>query len=336
MKKKIFFKEKDIRPQHLVLKQKKFLTEDIKFLTKKKKFFKKIKCPACNNKYTKFFLEKNNFKYQICKECRTFFMNPRPTNKILNVFYKNSTNYKFWHKHIFPQTEKIRSQKIFLPRVKKIIKICKDNKLKCPSIIDVGAGYGTFCKLALKSNFFKKVIALEPSSEGANNCRKNKIEVIENTIEKINTPKEKFDIVTSFEVIEHLFSLDEYINQIKKITKKKGLIIFTCPNGEGFDVRILLKNSNTIDHEHLNYFNPYSIKILLERLKLKVIEIFTPGELDIDIVKNFKDNRKNPKLNNFFFNLILDKKNQDLASNFQKFLINNKLSSNMWVVAKVI
>ena len=133
-----------------------------------------------------------------------------------------------------------------------------------------------------------------------------------------------------------MFCLDQYINQIKKITKKNGLIIFTCPNGEGFDVRILLKNSNTIDHEHLNYFNPHSIKILLERLKLKVIEIFTPGQLDVDIVKNFKDKAKNYKLNNFFFNVILDKKNKDLASNFQKFLINNKLSSNMWVVAKLI
>ena len=116
-------------------------------------------------------------------------MNPRPTSEILDIFYKNSANYKFWHKHIFPQTEKIRSQKIFLPRVKKIINICKNNKIKYPSIIDIGSGYGTFCKLALKSNFFKKVVALEPSREGANNCRKNKIEVIEDTLEKINKPK---------------------------------------------------------------------------------------------------------------------------------------------------
>ena len=336
MKKNKFFKVNDIRPAKLALKQKKFVATDINFLNKKKKFFVTIKCPACKKQNFKFFLIKNKFKYEICINCRTFFMNPRPSSEILSEFYKKSLNYKFWHEYIFPQTENARSQKVFSPRVKKIINICKKNKIEQPSIIDIGAGYGTFCKLGLCINFFKKVVALEPSREGADNCRKNKIEVIENMIEKINKPKKKFDIVTSFEVIEHLFSLDQYIAQIRKLTKKNGLIIFTCPNGEGFDVRMLLKNSNTIDHEHLNYFNPYSIKILLERLKLRVIQIFTPGQLDVDIVKSFKDRKKSSKLDNFFFDTIFDKKNKNLSDNFQKFLIDNKLSSNMWVVAKLI
>ena len=40
--------------------------------------------------------------------------------------------------------QKKLGQKIFLPRVKKIIKICKNKNMVKPKMMDVGAGYGTF------------------------------------------------------------------------------------------------------------------------------------------------------------------------------------------------
>ena len=327
-------KEKDIRPENLRKKQQKFLRQDINFLKKNNKNFIKVNCPACDGKTSKFFLEKNSFNYQICNLCKTFFISPRPNLKLLKTFYNLSLNGKFWHKYMFPLTDDIRAKKIFKPRVKKIIQISKKYKFKKPSIFDVGAGYGTFCSEAKKTGFFSKVTAIEPSKYGSENCKKNGIEVFHGMVENIPELKKKYDIVTSFEVIEHLYSIKKYIRQIKKFIKPNGILILTCPNGNGFDVRFLLKNSDTIDHEHLNYFNTESIKLALKKLKLDVKEIFTPGKLDLDIVKNTLKNKRIKSTSNYFFDKLIFDENKKLANNFQKFLVKNNLSSNMWLVAK--
>ena len=326
-------KENLIRPEKLKERQLQYIKKDIAFLKKNKKIFIDVNCPSCNEKVNKFFLKKNTFDYKICNYCNTFFMSPRPSIKLLKKFYQTSKNSMFWHKYMFPATDRVRALKIFKPRVNKIIQIAKRLKIKKPSILDVGAGFGTFCVEAKKSKFFSQVTAIEPSENGYKNCIKNDINAYCSTIEEINI-KKKFDIVCSFEVIEHLFSVKNYFKKLKKLIKPNGILIVTCPNGNGFDVRFLLKESNTIDHEHLNYFNPESMKIVLEKVNLKLIEISTPGELDVDIVNNFFLKKKNAHISNHFFKTIFNLKNKILRENFQKFLIKNKLSSNMWAIAK--
>ena len=62
--------------------------------------------------------------------------------------------------------------------------------------------------------------------------------------------------------------------------------MLTCPNGKGFDIETLGVISDTVDHEHLNYFNQKSLAELLENTGLEVLESFTPGVLDADLVRN--------------------------------------------------
>ena len=55
----------------------------------------------------------------------------------------------------FPASEKAREKKIFLPRAKKIISVIKKYKVKRDAIMDIGAGFGTFCKVMNKINFLE-------------------------------------------------------------------------------------------------------------------------------------------------------------------------------------
>ena len=331
-------KEEHIRPAQLVKKMQSSTSHDVNFLLKRKKEFVKTACPSCAKKNYKKFFKKRGFSYSICKNCRTYFLNPRPNLDLLGQFYKQSKVYEYFNKYIFPQTEKARSKNIFVPRVSQIIKICKYRKIKKPCMMDVGAGFGSFLKVAKNSNFFSKLVAIEPSRDGAKNCKKNKLDVFEDILENANTKIiKKQDIITSFEVIEHLYSPFKFLKLIKKFLKKNGLFIITCPNGEGFDIQLLKEKSNSIDHEHINYFNPNSIKKLYDRAGFKIIEIFTPGKLDVDIViNNLQKNKKQIYKNeNFITKFILDNKNLIIKKKFQEFLMENNLSSNMWVVAKI-
>ena len=330
------FSEKDIRPEKLMEDVKVFVNNDRKLILKSKRRFVKVSCPACQSKKEKFLLKKAGFRYSICINCSTYYMNPRPTIKVLDHFYKNSQTYDFFNKFIFPSSEKVRREKIFKPRVDECIKFCKKYNFNKPSIIDIGAGFGTFCDLSKQSGYFSKVMAIEPSLEGYLNCKKKNINTINDVIENVRfDKKDKFQIVTNFEVIEHLFSPRDFLINVKKNLASNGLIIFSCPNGDGFDVRFLGKKSNTIDHEHLNYFNPYSIKILLKKSGYKALEVFTPGKLDIDIIESYVNN-KSVIIKDPFYQKIFNKKNKELKNNFQDFIANNNLSSSMFVVAQKI
>ena len=331
MKKK--FTLESITPQKLSDRlYDKIIKEDILLLLKDKKFFIKKSCPACSSRKYEFFLKKNNFEYQECKKCRTFYMSPRPTEKVLSNFYRNSKTYDFYNKYIFPAGEKSRYININVPIVKKI-KIIIKKKNKKLKILDVGAGYGTFCKAAANSTFFDEVYALEPTPSGAVNCKGKKIIPINLSFDNFYKKNQiMFDVVTFFEVIEHLFDPNIFLKKIYKMLNRNGLIAFTCPNGEGFDVQLLKERSDTIDHEHLNYFNLDSIKILLKKNNFEIIEISTPGKLDVDIVKSkISQKKNNVELNKFYKKIFFDQK---ISDNFQKFITDNYLSSNMWIVAK--
>ena len=177
-------------------------------------------------------------------------------------------------------------------------------------------------------------MAIEPSPEGYLNCKKKKINSINDVIENVRFNKiNKFQVITNFEVIEHLFSPRDFLLNVRKNLKSNGLVIFSCPNGEGFDVMFLGKKSNTIDHEHLNYFNTNSIKVLLKKSGYRALEVFTPGKLDLSIIQSYI-NSKSVITKDPFYQKIFNKKNQKLKNNFQDFIANNNLSSSMFVVAK--
>src|SRR3989344_2756537 len=277
-------KEEEIRPKKLMDKQKEMYMKDITNLLKRKKEFVNVNCPACESDNYEKSLEKYNLTYVICKECGTMFVNPRPTLKILNEYYTNSKNYKYWNEVIFPTSENIRRMKIFKPRAERIAEICKHYKIKTNIIVDVGAGFGTFCEEINKMKIFNKAIAVEPIPYLAETCRKKKLEVIEKQIEKVKFDY-NIDVVTSFETIEHLYSPKDFLLGCKKILSENGFIIITCPNIQGFDIFTLKELSDSIDTEHLNYFNPNSLSKLLSKCGFEVIETSTPGKLDAELVR---------------------------------------------------
>ena len=201
--------------------------------------------------------------------------------------------------------------------------------------MDVGAGFGTFCEEIKKSGFFEKVIAIEPTPDLAETCRKRNIETIEKEIENVKM-NEKVDVITNFEVIEHLFSPKEFLIGCRNQLSDNGLIVITCPNINGFDVSTLMGLSNTIDHEHVNYFNPESLSMLLSSCGFEIIEVLTPGKLDAELVrKRILDNEFDVSNQPFLRRVLIEEWN-NLGEKFQKFLSNNKLSSHMWIVARKI
>lgn len=327
-------KVNEIRPLSLVEEQQAYIDSDISWLLSNKEDFKESNCPCCNSSNKSFKLQKNRFEYYDCLDCKTFYMSPRPTAVILKAFYSNSKNYEFWAQKMFPRTEKKR-QNIFSKRVDLILEQLKIYNPHGNQLLEVGPGYGTFCNLLKQKKPSMKVKAVEPSKPLAEICKNSGIDVVNDTIENFSSSSnEKFDVIVCFEVIEHLSDPDSFLKSMRTLLNANGIIIFSCPNGLGFDVTLLQENSETIDHEHLNYFNPESVNLLLERAQLKEIETFTPGELDVSITRIANQKIKDLFENDKFLSNVFSRNNEKLDNMLQNLIKESKLSSNMFVIAK--
>jgi len=330
------FSESDIRADDLRKGQFTAMTIDIGRLLQHADKFVEVNCPACQKNDADLKFQKYAMKFVECKNCRTLYTNPRPTVNILENFYKDSQNYSFWNKHIFPASEKARREKIFVPRVDKTIELCKKYKVKNDTLLEIGAAFGTFCVEIKARNYFKRIVAVEPTPNLAKTCREKGLEVIEDVVENIAFSKEEvFNVIVNFEVIEHIFSPVDFIENVKRILKKGGLLITTCPNGQGFDFKTLKEKCNSIDHEHLNYFNPSSLELLLNNSGFEVLESSTPGKLDAELVRRKILAGEFKVENDSFLYQVLIENWEEAGEAFQKFLSDAGLSSNMWTVARL-
>lgn len=324
--------EDDIRPSKLIAENQKLLQNDIKEIMKNKEEFVEIPCPACNSHKYESIFDKQEFNFVKCIDCETVFINPRPTRDMLRNFYEKSECIKHW-KNIFKESEDIRRKDIFSQRANTIIKLLKKFQLHHNLLVDIGAGFGTFCEEIKKQNFFNKIVAVEPSHDLANVCRQKNLDVKEDFIE--NMSLNGVSVITSFELIEHLFNPEEFVIACKKSLEKDGLFIITTPNVKGFDMITLGKHVESFQGpNHLNYFHPKSISILLEKCGFEVLEILTPGKLDAEIVRKKVLEGTFSLDNQPFLKRILIEEWTPLGSHFQNFLTDHHLSSHMWVVAK--
>lgn len=328
-------KEDDIRPAYLLDGQRQALLHDIASLLSRCGEFVEVACPACGSRAARFKFEKNGFRYLDCQECATFYMSPRPSPAVLDAFYRQSENYSYWAQHIYPASAAARQASVIVPRMERVLELCHTYGVGGGALLEVGAGYGSFCEEMSRRGHWQRVLGIEPTPQLAALCRAQGVEIEERTVEAFAADTaQRFEVIVAFEVIEHLFEPDAVIASLARLLKPGGLLILTCPNGLGFDVQQLGSYSSCVDHEHLNYFNTRSLPGLLARFGLESLDCFTPGKLDAELVRNGLAAQSREASLEPFLHEVLFTRWESLGAEFQLFLANSGLSSHMWAVAR--
>ena len=333
------FSEQEIRPDHLMDKQKQHYLNDVARLMKLSSEFVISDCPACKNSSYEQVFSKHGMQFTRCHQCRTIFANPRPLQKHVDDYYAFSENYAYFNEFIFPSSAEVRLERIFKPRVALVAELCQKFKVGNDLLVEVGSGFGMFCAEVMRQGLFKKVIGIEPTAELAATCRASGFEVLEKPIEQISPEDivqggKPVNVICSFEVIEHILEPEGFIRKCHELLTPGGLLVLTCPNSEGFDIVTLGAASPAVDTEHLNLFNINSLSLLLERCGFTVIDTQTPGKLDCDLVRNRVLSGEFSLDSQPFLKQILIDGFEEYAGAFQQFLIDQRLSSNMLLVAR--
>lgn len=117
-------------------------------------------------------------------------------------------------------------------RLEACIRLAKKIGIKNKTILDVGCSNGWFCRVALDAGA-KQVYAIEPDSNKLKEAKKSapKANIQKGVAGKLEYSKNKFDLVTLLDVIEHIpvDSEIEVLNEINRVLKPKGHLLISTP-----------------------------------------------------------------------------------------------------------
>lgn len=193
-----------------------------------------------------------------CKKCGLIYVSPQLKQKYILRGYVDADGRDYISQ------EKARTQS-FTRSMCTIESFKKKGK-----ILDFGCGAGFFLKEAKAKKW--QVIGIEPNKQLAYYAKKHfKISVKSKLTKQLSD--DYFDVVTLWDVLEHLQNPKSILETITKKIKKNGLLIISTPNVNSLFAKIFSKYWWFYLGVHLYYFSPKTIRLLLEQLGYVIISI---------------------------------------------------------------
>ena len=329
MKKVVFLndlKESDIRPEDVYNEYKHLLSEDIREFFSDPSVLIKIDCPGCSDKNSEFVFNKMGLDYRACSKCGSLFVSPRPSEGALRAFYKNSSSGLFVRKKFLKNTMEARSKKVFSYRIQWITGLIEEYLPDAKVFLDYATKYPTLLKQLYNSGLFKTMISVLPECYEQETLLPGNIEIINdnNMVVDSNT-----DIFTAFEVVERAFDPVKLFNDAYNACKKNGLFIITSATSSGFEYQVLGENSpNLIAPDRLNLLSLESLTNQIDKAGFEIIEVSTPGRLDVEIVKRTYENNPDIPLD-LFWKYLFRYRDENALHSLQEYLQQFQLSSHV-------
>ncbi|MBU2552253.1 MAG: class I SAM-dependent methyltransferase, partial [Proteobacteria bacterium] len=141
-------------------------------------------------------------------------------------------------------------------------------------VLDVGTGTGLFLNTARDHGF--KAMGLELNDLGVARLREAGFEVIDRPLEEAGLESDCFDLITLWEVLEHIVEPGRLLLEISRIIRPQGLLLVLVPNTDSLVTRLLHEKSATFGgHSHVNFFNVSTLGRLLDQSGFQIVEAET-------------------------------------------------------------
>lgn len=219
-------------------------------------------CPVCQGENLKPVQGFEKHHLVKCGACSFVFCKPLPSKEELDEVYEGYGRNDYLSDLTIQAYERILDT--FEP-------YRKTNKL-----IDVGCGIGYFLEVAKKRGW--EVYGTEFTEEAVNICEKKGASMQLGVLNPSNYEAESFDVVCSFEVIEHINNPREELDNFHKLLRKGGLVYCTTPNFNALERHQLGADWNVTTYpEHLSYYTPKTLKRVFTETGFKTKKVLATG-----------------------------------------------------------
>jgi 2-polyprenyl-3-methyl-5-hydroxy-6-metoxy-1,4-benzoquinol methylase len=234
-----------------------------------------IRCCVCgNNDPDQFNLiyKRENFDVVECNACSFYFIPPYYRKKIQYQQYKNEA-----------VTQAIRSGNnwVKIQRHKLRFKLIQKYKAS-GSLFDLGAGWGHFILAGNELGY--QTYGIEISEQPFLYCKNDlKLNVDHIDFFKMDESK-KFDIITMWDVLEHIDKADDFIEKCAKVNQLNRYLVLQVPQIDSYFAKKHKDKWKMMGLDHVNYFSKKTITQLLSRYGYEVQTIKSSFEIKLFIM----------------------------------------------------
>jgi 2-polyprenyl-3-methyl-5-hydroxy-6-metoxy-1,4-benzoquinol methylase len=262
-----------------------------------------ISCPVCNSKKIKDIIG----EYAVCKVCRCLYLQEMPDDNHLKKQSESDAIY------MIEPSGLTGNGSVCSDRLWSILKYTKSPA----NILDVGYGSGKFLQHVKDKGYTP--YGIELSKKLVTFGKKLGINAYLSFGE---FPRQKMDVVTLFDVIEHITTPYEFMIQVNKTLRKGGVLMITTPNANSISAKVLKSKWWVFGPEaHFVVYSLTSLKILLRGYGYKIVSTQT------DTINQWF------YPNNTFTKKVLNKLQYEILGVFRNQLFRNNLGDNIQIIA---
>lgn len=204
----------------------------------------------------------------------------------IQIYECYDTGYRFYNPktligdaRLYEELQNISS--LYYSKWKWEYKIAQDFIKKNDSVLDVGCGSGFF--LESQKNKTNNLFGLEFNDEAIRKCGLNNISVKKQFIEEYSESNlNKHDVVSSFQVLEHVYDIKSFIDSNLKTLKKGGKLIIGVPNSNPYLYKKDVMHTLNLPPHHMGLWNKEAFVSLPKHFEMKLEGVFIEPIYDLE------------------------------------------------------
>lgn len=219
----------------------------------------------CGADNSEFLGDKNGFRLVACAKCGMVYVDPQPDNEELQNFYSS----QYWHQHQVNLGLKSIEDRLLDGREKAYFvdvlhwltsRVSLGTGMR---LLEIGCSHGIFCELISKLKV--EVVGVEMDEQIANLTEKRTgLTIHSGGLASQNFGEAEFDIIATFDVIEHFTDPNTELGRISHSLKSGGWLYLSTPCRDAPDAQnnILAWGENK-PPEHLFLFSFNDLQTIL-------------------------------------------------------------------------
>lgn len=219
-----------------------------------------VACPCCDGQSFEPQFEKFGETFVKCRNCGLILMNPQPIPEDLLKFYDPAYNNQYTVK----AGSKLRRARRFVSRIRR-------GFVPRGRWLDVGCSAGFVVQAAQEAGYEGFGVDVEASSLEYARREFGLKNLAQGTLEGQQYPDGFFDVISLYEVFEHIPDLNGLIRELKRILAPGGIIEIRTPDIGHWRLPKPVWKWDAVLPEHLHYFDRHTIKRILAKHGLRVV-----------------------------------------------------------------
>lgn len=216
---------------------------------------------------------KSGYPFYRCRDCGLLFVWPIPADN-LTIY---SEDYFAGAHGGFGYVDYDQDKAQMTSTFESYLEILAARSSGVGDLLDVGAATGFFLDLARARGW--RTVGVEPSAFAVRVATKKGLDVKQGVVENLDIPAASFDVITMWDVIEHVNDPRASLAAAFRLLRPGGILAINTPDSGSILARLLgLRWHLVLPPEHLVLFHQESLRRLLAESRFEVTAVKRIGK----------------------------------------------------------